>query len=155
MVSIAPSYLYTFAALTAVSTIILCSFTTYTTTLRTVPEIGQLKNLLNHVVAKGNQLITLTITTNSTTQVSLQMPTSIGDRKYWIRLRSDSSNAWLEGRLGEMPEETMAAFSVSFPGKTSVSGSYVGGYGPAVLECYLNGSVPQLNLHYVGGGARE
>jgi hypothetical protein len=154
LVSITPSYVYTFAALTAVSTIILYSFTTYTTNLRILPEIKQLRNLLNYVVAKGNELITLAITNNSTTQVYLRMPTSIGDRKYWVRFRNDSSNAWIEGGLGEIPDETKANLSVYLPQKTSVSGSYVGGYGPAVLECYLNGVVPQLNLHCLSEGQK-
>jgi hypothetical protein len=106
------------------------------------------------VAAKGNELITLAITNNSTTQVYLQMPTSIGDRKYWVRFRNGSSNAWIEGGLGDIPEETKATLSVYLPQKTSVSGSYVGGHGPAVLECYLNDVIPQLNLHYLSEGQK-
>lgn len=121
------------------------AFSYYTSTLRAIPEIEQLKNILDHVVAKGNELLTLTITTNATVNIVVQIPSSIGHRQYWIQVRNDTSNAWLEGALGHI-EESRTTYKVFFPGKASTSGHYISGYGPALLECYMNGSIPQLNL---------
>ncbi len=147
MPSIASNYLYSFIALLAVSTLLVGAFSYYTSTLRAIPEIEQLKNILDYVVAKGNELLTLAITTNATVSIVVQLPSSIGHQQYWIQVRNDTSNAWLEGALG-LIEEDRTTYKVYFPGKASTSGHYISGYGPALLECYMNGSVPQLNLDY-------
>lgn len=150
MPSIAVSHLYTFIALTIVGTLLVFSFSSYASIVRTIPEIEQLKNILDHVAAKGNELLTLVITTNATAQTFVQLPSTIGQREYWIQIRNDTSNAWVEGALGKMGDgETK--YRVFFPGKVSTSGYHIGGYGAAVLECYVNGSIPQLNLSSVGG----
>jgi len=151
--SIATSHFYTFVALAAISTILIFSFSSYASTIRTAPEIENLKNILNHIAAKGNELLTLVTTTNSTTHLIVQLPSAIGNREYWIRVRNDSSNAWLEGALGQT-RNGETAYCVFFPEKMSTSGYYLGGYGPAILECYMNGSVPQLNLSSLGGNGQ-
>jgi len=148
--SVASSHLYTFLALTIVSTLLVFSFSSYASTVRTLPEIEQLRNILDHVAAKGNELLTLVTTTNSTVQTFVQLPTTIGYREYWIRIRNDTSNAWVEGALGKIGDGG-TEYLVFFPKKVSTSGCYIGGYGPAILECYMNGSIPQLNLSSVGG----
>jgi len=151
--SIAMTHFYTFVALTAISTVLICSFSSYASTVRTVPEIENLKNILDHVAAKGNELLTLVTTTNSTTHLIVQLPSTIGNREYWIRVRNDSSKAWLEGALGQI-RNGETAYRVFFPQKISTSGYYLGGYGPAILKCYMNGSVPQLNLSLLGGNGQ-
>ena len=123
------------------------AFSYYTSTLRAIPEIEQLKNILDHVVAKGNELLTLAITSNTTGSIVVQLPSSIGHRQYWIQVRNDTSNAWLEGALGRFGESG-TTYKVFFPGKASTLGHYVSGYGPALLECYMNGSISQLNLGF-------
>jgi hypothetical protein len=143
--SIASNYLYSFVALLAVSTLLVGAFSYYTSTLRAIPEIEQLKNILDHVVAKGNELLTLAITINTTVSIVVQLPSTIGLRQYWIQVRNDTSNAWLEGALGSYGESG-TTYKVFFPGKASTLGHYISGYGPALLECYMNGSIPQLNL---------
>ena len=150
MPSIISSYVYTLVALTAVGTLLIATLNSYTTTLKATSETEQLKNLLNHVAAKGNELLTTVAATNSSAQVFLQLPASIGHKQYWLRARNDSSNAWLEGSLGQMTENG-ATYRVYLPQKTSTSGYFVGGYGPAILESYMNGSTPQLNLVSLGG----
>ena len=150
MPSIASSHLYTFLALTTVSVLLVCAFSIYTSTVRTIPEIEQLKNILDHVAAKGNELLTLMTTTNSTAQTIIQLPPTIGYREYWIRVQNDTSNVWVEGALGQLGEDGKK-YQVFLPGKASTSGYHIGGYGPAMLECYMNGSIPQLNLSPAGG----
>lgn len=150
MPSTIPSHIYTLVALSAVCTILIATLYSYTTALRATPEIEQLKNLLNHVAAKGNELLTTAAATNSSAQVFLQLPATIGHKQYWLRARNDSSSAWLEGSLGQIIENEVA-HQVYLPQRTSASGYFVGGYGPAILESYMNGSTPQLNLAYIGG----
>jgi hypothetical protein len=142
--SIIPSYIYMFVAMLAVGTLLIFSFTSYATTLRSIPETEQLDNLLNHVAAKATQLLTTT-TTNSNTQTNLNLPTRIGDREYWIRLRNDTLQSWIEGGFGKNWDGT-TSHKVFLPGKPIATGHYISGFGPAVLKCPMNGSVLQLFL---------
>jgi uncharacterized membrane protein len=151
--SIASSHLYTFLALTTVSILLVCSFSLYAGTVRSLPEIEQLKNILDHVAAKGNELLTLVTATNSTARTIIQLPSTIGNQEYWIRIRNDTSNAWIEGALGQI-SENRTTYRVFLPRKASTYGYYMGGYGSAMLECYMNGSTLQLNLNSAGGASK-
>ena len=144
MPSIIPSYVYMFVAMLAVGTLLIFSFSSYATTLRSIPETEQLDNLLNHVAAKATQLITTT-TANSNTQVYLNLPTRIGDRQYWICLRNDALQSWIEGGFGNYWNGT-TSHKLFLPEKPAATGHYVSEFGPAVLKCRVNGSVLQLFL---------
>lgn len=148
--SIALNHLYTFIGLTIVSILLISSYSSYASTLQTIPEIEQLKNILGHIAAKGNELLTLVATTNSAVQTLMQLPPTIGHREYWIRICNDTSNVWIDGALGQI-DDNGRKYKVFLPGKASTSGYYIGGYGAAMLECYMNGSIPQLNLGPAGG----
>lgn len=150
MPSVVSSYIYTLAALTAVSALLIYSLYSYTATLRNMSEMDQLKNILNEVATKANELLTLVETTNSSTRAFVLLPTSIGSQQYWMQLRNDSSSAWLEGFLGQTVGGD-EAHRVFLPPKTSASGYFIAGQGPALLECYPNGSAPRLNLASLGG----
>lgn len=137
-------------ALAAVGTLLIATLNSYTTILKTAFETEQLLNILNHVAAKANELITVAAASNCSTQVFLQLPSSIGYQQYWLRARNDSSSTWIEGSLGKIVEET-APNRLFLPRSTSASGYFIGGYGLAVLESYMNGSIPQITLAYRGG----
>lgn len=143
MPSIIPSYMYMFAAMIAVGTLLIFSFNSFAATLRSVPETEQLGNLLNQVAAKATEL--LTVKTNSKTQITLSLPIRIGDRDYWVRLQNDSAQSWVEGGFGGIWNAT-SSHRVFFPNKPAVAGHYISGFGYAVLKCYMNGSALQLLL---------
>lgn len=150
MPSITPSYLYTFVALIALSSLLIISFMAYAEALRTSSETRQLKNLMDHTAAKSIELSTLTLTSNATSEAFLPMPASIGTKQYWLRFRNDSARTWLEGGLGNVPVEG-TGLRVYLPTEASAAGYYMGGYGAAHLECYLNVSIPQILLTSSGG----
>lgn len=150
MPSTVSSYIYTFVALIAISTILVATLNSSTVALRSTSEREQLRNLLNYVAAEGNEILALTAATNSTTHVFLRLPAAIGYQQYWMRVCNDSSRAWLEGSLGRLTENA-AMYQVFFPRMISMSGYFMGGYGSAVLESYLNGSTLQLKLGSIGG----
>ncbi len=145
MPTLAPSYIYAFFALVTVSSILISSYAAYTTTLRTIPEIEQLKNLLNHVASKGYELTALTAATNSTLEATLQLPTAIGNKQYWIRLRNEGSKAWVEGALGTIHAGNVTN-RVYLPKTIVAMGNYSSGYGPVLLESYLDGATITLSL---------
>ena len=145
MPTIAPNYIYAFFALIAISSILISAFATFATTLRSIPEIKQLENLLNHVAAEGYELIALTTVTNSTSEATLQLPSTIGNKRYWIRLCNESSKAWVEGALGEIHKNNMQN-RVYLPKTVSAFGNYSSSHGPASLECKMTGSTISLHL---------
>jgi len=137
-------------ALAVIGALLVATVNSYTITLRSTSEIEQLWNLLGQVAAKGSELLTLAASANISTHASVQLPASIGAQQYWLRARNDSVNAWIEGALGQISQEATPN-RVYLPRGTSTSGSYASGYGSAVLEAYLNGSVPQLTISSHGG----
>jgi len=137
-------------ALAAVGALLVAAINAYTTTLRTTSEIEQLKNLLSVVAAKGTDLLTIAAATNSSAQVFLQLPATIGYQQYWMRAGNDSSGTWIEGNLGQITD-IESSNRVFLPQGTSASGTFAGGYGPAILKSYMNGSTPQLNIASLGG----
>jgi hypothetical protein len=143
--AITPSYLYTFVALIAVSSLLVFSFMGYVDALRLSSEIKQLKNLTESVAAKGTELIMLAKTVNASTEAFVQMPTAIGDKQYWLRLLNDSAKVWLEGGLGSAPVDS-TELRVYLPKEASATGYYVSGYGAICLECSLVSGVPQIQL---------
>jgi len=100
---------------------------------------------MNQVAAKGTELLTLTLATNATTETFLQMPTTIGNKQYWLQLRNDSTQSWLEGGFGNTPTQG-TEIRVYLPKGNSATGSYKGGYGAAFLRCYVSGGIPQIFL---------
>jgi hypothetical protein len=117
----------------------------YTNALRVSSEVKQLRNLMTYMAAKSTDLLTLSSTTNATTKATLQMPTAIGNKQYWLQLRNDSRHAWLEGGLGNAPlEETQ--LRIYLPEEASATGYYIGGYGTASLECQMSAGTFLIQL---------
>jgi hypothetical protein len=145
------SYIYTLVALAAVSALLLYSLNSYTFTLRNSSENSQLRSILKGVAAKADEVITLVTATNSSLTIYLNLPTTIGDQSYWMKVRNDSSSAWLEGSLGQMFESNDSQLRVFISSKTSTSGYFISTAGQAFLQGYMNGSTPQLNLTSWGG----
>lgn len=145
MPSILPSYLYTFIALLAVSSLLVYSFMAYASAIRSASEIECLKNLVDRVAAKGTELVTLALATNARVESFMQMPTTIGNMQYWIRLRSNSESCWVEGGLGETVTEG-TDMRVYLPNETAASGIYVAGHGAVYLSCNFSTGNPQLQL---------
>jgi type II secretory pathway pseudopilin PulG len=145
MPSTIPSNIYTMIALAIVGALLVATVNSYAGTLRNTSEIEQLRNLLSQVAAKGIELLTLTASTNSSAEASVQLPASIGTQQYWMRARNDSSNVWIEGALGKMTD-VEAPNKVYLPRIVSAAGHFVSGYGSAILQTHMNGSTPQFDL---------
>jgi hypothetical protein len=97
------------------------------------------------LAAKTTELLTLAQTTNATAETFMQMPTTIGDKRYWLQLGNDTAKAWVEGGFGDIPQET-TELRVYIPKGVSASGYYVAGYGAARLICQIDGEIAQVTL---------
>jgi hypothetical protein len=113
--------------------------------MRETSEANRLENLMNLVALESIRLLTLTLSTNASTEAFLQLPPRIGDKQYWLKLENDSSRAWIEGGFGNSPSES-GKLRVSIIKAVLATGSYVSGYGAARLSCFFDVGVVQIQL---------
>jgi hypothetical protein len=130
--------------LALVSTLLISSFATQISTLSVTSELSELKSVLNYVATEGNHLLALVTATNSTANLALHLPPTVGNKDYWIRLDNNSVNAWVEGGLGSSAVE--AQYRVFFFTQIYANGKVQGGFVLTVLSCFMNGTTVQLQL---------
>jgi hypothetical protein len=142
--SIIPSYAYTLFASIVVGALLILAFNASTISIRNEAERQQLRNLAQYFATKSCELVSATMVSNLTTNLMLNVPAFVGNQRYWIQLRNDSSAVWVESGLGTYPTYTeQRAF---IPEQVSASGVYLAGSGAAVLECYSSSSAVYLQL---------
>jgi len=145
MPSQATSYFYTIVAMGVVALMITNAFKVQVAGLEAVSDRQALRELLEAVATEATELIAFTEATNATAKVSLQTPTLIGDKEYWIRLHSDSTEAWVEGAFGE-PWMGSPDFRVELPWGVDASGTYRGGFGVLMMNSTIQGGDPAVTL---------
>lgn len=145
MPSQATNYFYTLVAMGVISLMLTNAFENQVGALETVAEKKELRRIMEAVAAEGTELVGITESTGATVKVSLEAPTTIGNRQYWVRLGSDGSRAWVEGGFGEPWTGTLLSESY-LPWNVTASGTYRGGYGSLALNCTDLGSGPVLTL---------
>lgn len=151
MPSVSTNYYYTLLSLAVIGTLLLCSFQVYDNQIRGASETTALMRVLEDVAGEGCELLSLVSATSSSTQIILHLPDRIGERFYWMRLRSSPVGVWLEGGFGD--EWTgEPGCRVYLPPSISASGTYRGGEGALKLRCYLIESTLCLELSIKRGG---
>ena len=144
MPSIVPSYVYTLFASVAVGAMLICFSGLSTVNVRHEAEKQQLRNIAEYVATKSSELISAKTVNNVTTNLTLNVPSLVGNQRYWVRLANDSSIAWVESGYGPVPQ--IIEPKVPIPFKVLAHGSYVSGSGTAVLECFANDTAICLEL---------
>jgi len=145
MPSQATSYFYTIVAMGVVALMITNAFKIQVAGLEAVSDRQALRELLEAVATEATELIAFTEATNATAKVSLQTPTLIGDKEYWIRLHSDATEAWVEGAFGE-PWTGNPDYRVELPWGVDASGTFRGGFGTLMMNCTIQGGVQTVVL---------
>ncbi len=145
MPSQATSYFYTIVAMGVVALMVTNAFKIQVSGLKAVSDRRELRELLDAVATVATELIAFTEATNATAKVSLQVPTLIGDKEYWIRLYSDTSEAWVEGAFGK-PWAGNPDFRVELPGGVDASGTYRGGFGTLMMYSTIQGGDQTVTL---------
>lgn len=144
MPSIIPSYIYTLFASIIVGTLIIGACSLSTLNVRNKAEEQQLLNVAEYVSTKSLELISHAETDNLTSTVRLNVPSLIGDKRYWIQIANDSARAWVEVGFGAVVYSSGRRAYI--PSEASASGIYISGLGVASLQCYSNGSSVHLTL---------
>jgi hypothetical protein len=145
MPSQATSYFYTIVAMGVVALMVTNAFKVQVAGLEAVSDRQALRELLEAVATEATELIAFTEATNATAKVSLQTPTLIGDKEYWVRLHSDTTEAWVEGAFGE-PWAGNPEFRVELPWGVSAVGTYRGGFGTLMMNCTSQGGGQAVTL---------
>ncbi len=143
MPSQATNYFYTLVAMGVISLMLTNAFEGQVGALEVTAEKKELRRLMEAVAAEGTELMSITEATGATVKVSLETPTTMGNRQYWVRLTSDGSKAWVEGGFGDPWTGTLLR-EAFLPWNVSASGTYRGGYGALSLNCTDLGLGPVL-----------
>jgi hypothetical protein len=144
--STANNFLYSLVTMMMVGTILTFSFASYVNPLREISEVNKLKEVINHVAARAEEALATINECNATLSIVIPLPSTIGDRDYWVRFANDSSSAWVEGAFGKAGEVEGQKYRVYLPREAIVSGIFEGRYVLALLNCSLEGTLPKLNL---------
>lgn len=144
MPSIIPSYIYTLFASIIVGAIVICACSLSTLNVRNEAEKQQLLNVAEYVSTKSLELISHAKTDNLNSTLRLNVPSLIGDKRYWIQIANDSFRAWVEVGFGTTAQSS--EHRTYIPSEVSTSGLYISGSGVASLECYSDSSGVHLIL---------
>lgn len=144
MPSIIPSYIYTLFASIIVGALVICACGLSTLNVRNEAEKQQLLNVAEYVSTKSLELISHATTDNLTSTLRLNVPSLIGDKRYWIQIANDSFRAWVEVGFGTTAQSS--EHRTYIPSEVATSGTYTSGSGAASLECYSDSSGVHLTL---------
>jgi hypothetical protein len=129
-----------------VGALVICACGLSTASVRNEAETQQLISTAEHVATESLGLISdsPTAVDNATSTIILNVPSSIGNKIYWIQLANDSSRAWVEVGFGTVPQTSEKR--VFIPSALHASGTFRSGYGAAILGCVTNTSGVYLTL---------
>lgn len=133
MVSIVPNYLYSIFAALVVGAIIVYACSASALSIRSSADSRQLTNVNEYVAAQSLNLLSRTTQTNQTTTQFLDLPSAIGNQRYWVHLSNDSSSAWVTSSFGE--NATRSQPGVCIPANVAASGDFLSGSGRPCLQC--------------------
>jgi hypothetical protein len=144
MPSIIPSYVYTLFASMIVGSLLVVTFSLSTVNIKNEAEKQQLTGLSEYVATKSCELLSTIKTNRLAMNLTLNLPSLIGNQRYWVKLENDSYSAWVEVGYGTKPQST--EHRVPVPSDASSSGVFIGGSGSAILECYIQDAATYLKL---------
>jgi hypothetical protein len=144
MPSIIPSYVYTLFASMIVGSLLVVTFSLSTVNIKNEAEKQQLTDLSEYVATKSCKLLSMVKTVRLAVNFTLNLPSLIGNQRYWVKLDNESYSAWVEVGYGTKLQST--EHKVPIPSDASVSGEFISGSGSAILECYTQDAATYLKL---------
>ena len=144
MPSIIPGWVYSIFAALIVGTLIVYACSISTLNVKYQANSQQLKNIDEYVATQSLSLLSHTTESNQNTTQFLDIPLSIGNQRFWIRIANDSSGAWVESGFGT----TLSSNSVqmNIPANFEASGYFISGSGKAKLQCQFENQIATLTL---------
>jgi hypothetical protein len=142
--SIIPSYVYTLFASMIVGSLLVVTFSLSTANIKNEAEKQQLTSLAEYVATKSCQLVSTMKMNKLAVNFTLNLPSLIGNQRYWVQLKNDSYSAWVETGYVRTPQKNENR--VPIPSEVSASGEFIGGSGSAILQGYTQGAGTYLTL---------
>jgi hypothetical protein len=144
MPTIIPGYVYSLFAALIVGVIVVYSCSIATLSIKADADAQQLKNIEQYVAAESLTLISHTTEESQNSTRYLDIPSQIGNQRFWIQLTNDSSTAWVTAGLGViiLSNDTHEVL----PAKVEASGGFISGSGRAVLQCQFEDGFVALTL---------
>jgi hypothetical protein len=144
MPSIIPGYVYSIFAALIVGAIILYACSIATLNVKNQASAQQLKNIDEYVATQSLTLLSHTTIDNQNTTQFLDIPSSIGNQRFWIHITNDSSCAFVESGFGTTVNSNNLQMSI--PASVEASGSFISGSGRAKLQCSFENQTATLTL---------
>jgi hypothetical protein len=144
MASNIPGYLYSLFASLIIGSILVCAVSVETIAMRSHADQKQLENIQQYVAAQALTLISQTTIEGQTTTQYIEIPSTIGNQRFYIRLSSDQKSAWVESGFDQ--NMTISTSRIEVPAKATAQGSYLSGSGRPLLMCQYQNQVATLTL---------
>ena len=144
MPSIIPGWVYSIFAALIVGTIIVYACSIATLNVKNQANSQQLKNIDEYVATQSLSLLSHTTENNQNTTQFLDIPSSIGNQRFWIRIANDSSGAWVESGFGTTLSSN--SLQMNIPANFDASGYFISGSGRAKLQCQFENQTATLTL---------
>jgi hypothetical protein len=139
-----PGYVYSLFAALIVGTILVTTCSVAMANVKFKAETQQLQNIDEYVAAQSLLLISDSTGGNQNRTQTLDVPSQIGNQRFWILISSDNAGAWVQAGFGTTANLSQPKFFI--PAQITASGLFVSGSGRAVLECNSTGQGVTLKL---------
>ena len=143
MPSTIPGYMYSLFAALLVGMLAVYACNVAAVNIRADADRQQLENIADYVATESLMLLSRDIGCQNITQ-TLELPSQVGNQRYWLRIANDSYTGWVEAGLGAEPVGT--ALQVEIPAAFSASGTYISGVGHPALVCQFENQNASLTL---------
>jgi len=144
MPSIIPGWVYSMFAALIVGAILVYACSISTLNVKNQANSQQLKNIEEYVATQSLSLLSQTTENNQNTTQFLDIPSSIGNQRFWIRIANDSSSAWVESGFGTTLSSN--SLQMNIPANFDASGYFISGSGKAKLQCQFENQIATLTL---------
>jgi hypothetical protein len=142
--SIIPGYVYSIFAALLVGAIIVYACGLSTMNIKNQATNQQLKNIDEYVAAQSLTLLSRASENNQNATQFLDIPSAIGNQRFWINIANDSSVAWVNSGFGTTVSQNDRHMSI--PAHVAASGTFISGSGRAKLECHFENQIATLTL---------
>jgi hypothetical protein len=139
-----PSYLYSLLASLLIGTILVTTVSVEALAIRNEAKTQQLKNVEQYVAAQALSLLSQTTLEGQSTTQYIEIPSAIGNERFWIQLTNNTQSAWVESGFGL--NITSTDMTIDLPAKVTVSGSFISGSGRPLLQCHFENQIATLTL---------
>ena len=144
MPSIIPGWVYSIFAALIVGAIIIYACSISTLNVKNLANTQQLRNIDEFVATQSLSLLSQTTENNQNTTQFLDIPSSIGNQRFWIRIDSNPSGARVESGFGTTVSSNNIQMSI--PANFEASGYFISGSGRAKLQCQFENQTATLTL---------